>query len=713
MRDVLSELREKAPDLPALRARYEGTDRGTCLRSPALEPPGASGSSPSSPPSTPPPLTRAFEAARRLANGPRERLEPPAVERLPERGGDAWPGIEARARGEALLAEGAVAVARRRGRPGHPARLPGPEGRLPARARHGPDPLRAAGAEDPRGAARRFGRPDPVARDDEPRDRRRDARTLRAERTPSASPPADVRFFAQGCFPSVDFDGRLILEAPDRIAVSPDGHGGVLTALAAVRRASPARGPRRDAPSLLLPGRQPARPARRPALPRPPRLARRRDVGEGARQARARGARGHVRRVEAAASASSSTPRSTPWHRDQRDAGGELALLGGQHRDARPRPSLSRGASPRRPTPPPLPRVAEEDPDASTPTGRPLVPDAPNGYKLERFVFDALPEARRVALLEVRRAEEYSPIKNRTAADPRARRASDLVACYRRWLDAAGVTGVPGDAWIELDESRIDGPDDFRAAGVRAVGPGDRLDPLREVEEPHEPCEESRSKKPAKKPAPKPPAGSRSRASPPRRRRPPAKPAPKKKAAVDATAPQQAAPAPARCPEEGARSARRPDAAMRRQPRRPRPQAPGATAARPPQGAEEAARPSSGPGAPIVPDIVKPGLGGRWECYSCGSKFYDLGKPEPLCPKCGADQREKPREKPTPPTPQPEKPRRAAVPMGSLLDDETRSRSRSTRRRKATSPASTPRPSSPSPPTEEEEEVDVTTIEED
>jgi hypothetical protein len=72
----------------------------------------------------------------------------------------------------------------------------------------------------------------------------------------------------------------------------------------------------------------------------------------------------------------------------------------------------------------------------------------------------------------------------------------------------------------------------------------------------------------------------------------------------------------------------------------------------------------------VLPDIVKPGLGGRWECFSCGSKFYDLGRPEPTCPKCGADQRDKPREKPTPPTPPPERPRRAAVPMGSLLEED-------------------------------------------
>jgi len=36
-------------------------------------------------------------------------------------------------------------------------------------------------------------------------------------------------------------------------------------------------------------------------------------------------------------------------------------------------------------------------------------------------------------------------------------------------------------------------------------------------------------------------------------------------------------------------------------------------------------------------------LGNKWECFSCGAKFYDLNKPEPLCPKCGANQLDRPK----------------------------------------------------------------------
>jgi hypothetical protein len=37
-----------------------------------------------------------------------------------------------------------------------------------------------------------------------------------------------------------------------------------------------------------------------------------------------------------------------------------------------------------------------------------------------------------------------------------------------------------------------------------------------------------------------------------------------------------------------------------------------------------------------------PELGRKYTCYSCHTKFYDLGKPIPLCPKCGSDQRDDP-----------------------------------------------------------------------
>lgn len=33
-------------------------------------------------------------------------------------------------------------------------------------------------------------------------------------------------------------------------------------------------------------------------------------------------------------------------------------------------------------------------------------------------------------------------------------------------------------------------------------------------------------------------------------------------------------------------------------------------------------------------------LGTKHECVECDTKFYDLGKDEPICPNCGTNQRE-------------------------------------------------------------------------
>ncbi|HEX3555127.1 MAG TPA: FYDLN acid domain-containing protein [Thermoanaerobaculia bacterium] len=40
-------------------------------------------------------------------------------------------------------------------------------------------------------------------------------------------------------------------------------------------------------------------------------------------------------------------------------------------------------------------------------------------------------------------------------------------------------------------------------------------------------------------------------------------------------------------------------------------------------------------------------LGTKFECYNCGTKFYDLGKSEPTCPKCGANQKDASSSEPT------------------------------------------------------------------
>ena len=72
---------------------------------------------------------------------------------------------------------------------------------------------------------------------------------------------------------------------------------------------------------------------------------------------------------------------------------------------------------------------------------------------------------------------------------------------------------------------------------------------------------------------------------------------------------------------------------------------------------------------PITPTGPRhPKFGYKWACFGCGAKFYDLGKEEPICPKCQTDQRERPPgdAKPIVETPKP----KVVRPMAQLLDDE-------------------------------------------
>ncbi len=73
-------------------------------------------------------------------------------------------------------------------------------------------------------------------------------------------------------------------------------------------------------------------------------------------------------------------------------------------------------------------------------TGSLQEPTAPNAVKLEAFIFDVLPLAANPLLLEVDRAEEFSPVKNATGVDSLESSKRDQNARACRWLESAGVT---------------------------------------------------------------------------------------------------------------------------------------------------------------------------------------------------------------------------------------------------------------------------------
>lgn len=79
-------------------------------------------------------------------------------------------------------------------------------------------------------------------------------------------------------------------------------------------------------------------------------------------------------------------------------------------------------------------------------TGETIKPAKPNGMKLELFVFDVFPFTKRFAVLEVERKEEFSPLKNApgTGADDPGTSRADLLSQHKRFLERAGATVKDG-----------------------------------------------------------------------------------------------------------------------------------------------------------------------------------------------------------------------------------------------------------------------------
>lgn len=88
-------------------------------------------------------------------------------------------------------------------------------------------------------------------------------------------------------------------------------------------------------------------------------------------------------------------------------------------------------------------------------SGESIKPEKPNGIKLEQFVFDVFPflELNKFACLEVKREDEFSPLKNArgTGEDDPDTSKKDILTQGKRWVQAAGVVvaGEP-DGGVEV-----------------------------------------------------------------------------------------------------------------------------------------------------------------------------------------------------------------------------------------------------------------------
>jgi UDP-N-acetylglucosamine/UDP-N-acetylgalactosamine diphosphorylase len=381
---------------------------------------------------------------------------------LPEHGGDSSRFKTARRRGEEILTAGRVAAFVVAGGQGSRLGFDAPKGAYPV----GPitdRSLFAIQAQKIRGLIRRIGRVVPWY-------------IMTSEATDAATreifeaedyfglPRADVWIFPQAMVPAFDFEGRLILETPQRIFESPDGHGGSLTALDSSGALDDME--RRGIDTIFY--YQVDNPLVKIADPvylgfheecaaeMSCKVARKVDPMEKV---------GIVARVDKKVGIVEYTELDDE-RRYARDAEGELFYWAGNMAVHLLNTSFVRRVAQQALQLLPYHASAKKIPTVDA-EARPVAPAEPNGHKLERFVFDALSSASEVCVLEASVKSEFSPIKNAKGNDSPESCRRDLTAQYRDWLESAGID-LPADVErIEVDHSIIDGPEDAAKAAFR------------------------------------------------------------------------------------------------------------------------------------------------------------------------------------------------------------------------------------------------------
>jgi UDP-N-acetylglucosamine/UDP-N-acetylgalactosamine diphosphorylase len=280
--------------------------------------------------------------------------------------------------------------------------------------------------------------------------------------------PEDLYVFCQGTMPAVDDRGRLLLAAQDQVFLSPDGHGGMLSALNASGglRHAQERGLDHffyfqvDNPLVSVCDRE--------------------LIG-----------------FHALAEAQMSTvvvAKQTPTDKlgnvvsvdgrlmvieysdlpleagERRDADGQLLLWAGSiavhvfRRDFLEREAASRQSLPFHRARKAVPYVNDD--------GETISPAEPNATKFEKFIFDLMPSARNAIVVEGEEREIFAPVKNASGQPtdtPETARAA-LAGKFARWFHSAGGQIEP-PAVLEISPRVALEPHDLRGH----VQPGTRI----------------------------------------------------------------------------------------------------------------------------------------------------------------------------------------------------------------------------------------------
>jgi UDP-N-acetylglucosamine/UDP-N-acetylgalactosamine diphosphorylase len=269
-----------------------------------------------------------------------------------------------------------------------------------------------------------------------------------------------VKFFTQGMWPALTPEGLIVLDAPGHIFMSPDGHGGTLTALESKGMLADMRERGVDTVFFF----QVDNPLVEICDPRfiglhlersaemSVKVCAKRDPDEGLGVVVREG--GTDRIVE--------YTELTHEQKHERQSDGELHFRYGSvaiHLFSRT--FLEREVAAGLPL-----HLAHKKVPMCNEKGKVVKPHKPNAIKFEKFVFDVLPDATSAVHVEFSREEEFSPVKNAKGSDSPNSCKLDMVRKYARWMDQVGYA-VPRDRdgdptiQLEIDPCFALGPDDL------------------------------------------------------------------------------------------------------------------------------------------------------------------------------------------------------------------------------------------------------------
>ena len=293
--------------------------------------------------------------------------------------------------------------------------------------------------------------------------------------------PANVIFFEQGTLPCISNEGKIMLDEPGKVATAPDGNGGLYAALRApVREGQPSvlddlhrRGIKYlhayGVDNCLVKVGDPVfmGVCIEKQVATGVKVVKKTDPAESVGVvARKNGAFSVVEYSEIPSSLS-----------EARDAKGELLF-----RAANIANHFYTTEFLSKDVPAFEPKMAyhvarKKIPSIDLSTGERVKPSTPNGIKMELFIFDVFPFCSNLAIHEVERREEFSPLKNAsgTASDNPETSRRDLLAQHRRWLEKAGAT-VTAD--VELSPKVTYGGEGLEKAAGRTFDTTQNIESL-------------------------------------------------------------------------------------------------------------------------------------------------------------------------------------------------------------------------------------------